>query len=88
MGDVVALPLPPGSPNEAERQRFEKWASGALRRDEAEKLLARDRKGAYVNRVAVGGWAAWQARGMIDAEIAKLAKQLEGVPSLGDPPYD
>jgi len=55
------------SPTERERQRFERWASRALLRDEAQKLLARSKGGDYVLATARAGWAAWEARGLIDA---------------------
>jgi hypothetical protein len=65
MGNVVKLNQPQ-SATEAERQRFEKWASSDLRGPmEASTLLARSRGGEYVLGTARAAWAAWQARGMM-----------------------
>lgn len=63
MAEVVELKQPI-SATEAERQRFESWAGSQSRLDEASSLLARSKGGDYVNRVARGAWAAWQARGL------------------------
>lgn len=63
MADVVQLKQPISN-TEADRQRFEKWAGSTLPNHEATSLLARSKGGDYVNRVARGAWAAWQARGL------------------------
>lgn len=60
---VVTLKQPL-SATEADRQRFEAWAGKMSPAHEASSLLARSKGGDYVNRVARGAWAAWQARGM------------------------
>lgn len=59
-GNVVVNLDQPISATEAERQRFERWASGALRGpNEASTLLARSRGGDYVLLSARAAWAAW-----------------------------
>jgi hypothetical protein len=59
--DNVVCLKQPISDTETDRQRFEVWATGALRADEASSLLARSRGGDYVLATARAAWAAWQA---------------------------
>jgi hypothetical protein len=75
MTDNVVCLERPLSDTEADRQRFEAWATGALRADEASSLLARSRGGDYVLATARAAWAAWQAgrAGFLVAAKRKLS---------------
>ena len=56
---------------DAERAAFEEFCTSQVRRDEGERFMALARNGEYVSPAARAAWAAWQARGLWDADQLK-----------------
>jgi hypothetical protein len=53
---------------DAERAAFEAFATSKVRRDEGERFMARAQNGEYVSPAARAAWAAWQGRGLWEAD--------------------